>query len=72
MPKGTKDALCYKFKRLMIGQNYSAMCTNEGGHRDAFLNQWCKAAATYFVRPAEQATESQVKREASLFSHPCQ
>ena len=25
----------YKFIRLMIGQNRSAMCTNRGSHRDA-------------------------------------
>ena len=28
----TKDALCYKFRRLTIDQNCSAMCTNKGGH----------------------------------------
>ena len=27
--EGTKDAFCYKFRRLTNGQNYSAMCTNE-------------------------------------------
>ena len=37
--EGTNDALCYKFRRLMIGQNCSAVCTNEGGHRDAFLTE---------------------------------
>ena len=26
--EGTKDALCYKFRRLMIGQN-CAVCTNK-------------------------------------------
>ena len=36
--EGIKDALCYKFKRPMIGQNCSAVCTNKGGHRDAFSN----------------------------------
>ena len=32
-----KDALCYKFRRATINQNCSAVCTNKGGHRDAFL-----------------------------------
>ena len=36
--EGIKDALCYKFRRPTIGQNCTAMCTNKGGHRDAFLN----------------------------------
>jgi hypothetical protein len=37
---GTKDALCHKYRRVTIGQNCRAMCTNQGGHRDAFLNKW--------------------------------
>ena len=41
--EGIKDALCYKFRRLTIGQNCSAVCTNKGGHRDAFLSKRCKA-----------------------------
>ena len=41
--EGIKDALCYKFRRLTIGQNCSAVCTNKGGHRDAFSNEQCKA-----------------------------
>ena len=39
----TKDALCYKFRRPTIGQNCSAVCTNKGGHRDAFSNERRKA-----------------------------
>ena len=27
--EGIKDALSYKFRRLMIGQNCCAVCTNE-------------------------------------------
>ena len=27
--EGTKDALCYKFRRLTIGQNCCAVCTNK-------------------------------------------
>ena len=27
--EGIKDALSYKFRRLTIGQNYCAVCTNE-------------------------------------------
>jgi hypothetical protein len=38
--EGIKDALFHKFRRLMIGQNCRAVCTNEGGHRDAFSNEW--------------------------------
>ena len=37
-----KNALCYKFRRPTIGQNCSAICTNKGGHRDAFSNEWHK------------------------------
>ena len=37
--EGIKDALCYKFRRPMIGQNCSAVCTNKGGHRDTFSNK---------------------------------
>ena len=29
-PEGIKDALFYKFRRLTIGQNCSAVCTNQG------------------------------------------
>ena len=28
--EGIKDALSYKFRRLTIGQNCCAVCTNEG------------------------------------------
>ena len=28
----------YKSRRLTIGQNCSAVCTNKSGHRDTFLN----------------------------------
>ena len=38
--EGIKDAPCYKFRGLTIGQGYSAVCTNKGGHRDTFLNKW--------------------------------
>ena len=38
--KGINDAvLCYKFRRPIISQNYSAVCTDKGGHRDAFSNK---------------------------------
>ena len=37
--EGIKDALCYKLRRLMIGQNCSTLCINKGGHRDAFSNE---------------------------------
>ena len=32
-----------KVRALTIGQNCSAVCTNEGGHRDAFSSEWCEA-----------------------------
>ena len=41
--EGIKDALCYKFRRPTIGQNWSAVCTNQGGHRDASSNEQCEA-----------------------------
>ena len=34
--EGIKDALCSKFRRLKIGQNCSAVCTNKDGRRNAF------------------------------------
>ena len=37
--EGIKDALCYKFRRLTIGQNCNAVCTNKGDHRDASLSK---------------------------------
>ena len=41
--EGIKDVLFYKLRRPMIGQNCSAMCTNNSGHRDALSNEWRKA-----------------------------
>ena len=32
--------LCYKSTGLRIGQNSRAVCTNKGGHRDAFSHEW--------------------------------
>ena len=37
----------HKFRRLKIGQNYSAVCTNERDHR----------GTARFERPTQQATE---------------
>ena len=37
--EGTKDALYYKFRRLITGQNCSAICTNEGAHTDTYSNE---------------------------------
>ena len=54
--EGIKDALFYKFRRPMIGQNCSAVCTNKGGHRDAFLNERREAlCVSRFERPAQHA-----------------
>ena len=67
--EGTKDALFYKFRRLIIGQNCSALCTKEGGHRDAFSSKWYEALYV-LERPAQQATEPRAKREArSVLCH---
>ena len=38
-----KDVLFYKFRRPMIGQICSVVCTNKGGHRDAISNERHKA-----------------------------
>ena len=50
--KGIKDALCYKFRRLTIGQNCSAVCTNKGGHREASSTQMNGAKPCAFEKPA--------------------
>ena len=34
-----KYVLFYKFRRPTIGQICSVVCTNKGGHRDAFSNE---------------------------------
>ena len=40
VPEGHKRcASATKFRRLMIGQNCSAVCTNKDGHRDTFSEQ---------------------------------
>ena len=66
-----KDVLFYKFGRPTIGQNCSAVCTNKGGHRDAFLNERHKAPRILrglLSRP--HATEPQAKRETrSVLCH---
>ena len=56
----------YKFRRPMIGQNCSAVCTNKGGHRDAFLNK--RKRCVFRAREAcsacrPHATEPRAKRE---------
>ena len=66
--EGIKDTLFYEFRRPMIGQNCSAVCTNKGGRGDAFsLEQMAR-----FERPAQQATatEPRAKRETrSVLRH---
>ena len=37
--EGIKDVLCYKFRRLTIGQNCRAVFTNKGVHRGIFSNK---------------------------------
>ena len=62
--EGIKDALSYKFRRLTIGQNCCAVCTNQMHSRARASG----ASAARFDRPARQATEPRAKREAmSLF-----
>ena len=54
--EGTKDVLCYKFRRPTIGQNCSARCTDKGGHRDAFSNHMLERTAqstAFFERHAQ-------------------
>ena len=40
----------YKSIRLTIGQNRSAVCTNEGGHRDADCSEHaiCSSCTAYW------------------------
>ena len=62
--EGIKDVLCYKFRRPTIGQNCSAVCTNKGGHRDAFSNerrQALRISRGLLSRP--RATEPRAKQE---------
>ena len=66
--EGTKDALCHKFRRLTIGQNCRAVCTNESGHRDAFVKEWCEARAARFERPAPSLERSE--RQGLFFVMP--
>ena len=67
-PEGIKDALSYKFRRLTIGQNCCAVCTNEGQGLGAIemhsRARASDASAARFDRPARQATEPRAKREA--------
>ena len=66
--EGIKDALSYTFRRLMIGQNCCAVCTNKVARaRGAAIEMHSRASgtsATRFDRPAWQATEPRAKREA--------
>ena len=54
----------------------SAVCTNKGGHKDAFSNEWRKALrvsrglAAQACRPHATSTEPRVKRETrSVLCH---
>ena len=49
------------------GPQFSAVCTNKGGHRDAFSNQQRKAPR---ISRGQQATEPRAKRETrSVLCH---
>ena len=51
----------------MIDLNYSAMCTNKAGHRDAFSNEWRKAPR---VSRGLLAQHSRLRRETiSILCH---
>ena len=62
--EGIKDALSYKFRRLTIGQNCCAVCTNEvakarlGAVEMHSRARASGASAARFDRPAWQATEA--------------
>ena len=63
-----KDALFNKFRRLTIGQNCSAMCTNKGGHKDAFSNKRCEAPCIWRGLQATcHRTLSKARDEIDLF-----
>ena len=63
--EGIKDALSYKFRRLMIGQNnllcrvHKQGCQGLGAHRDAFSSSSERRKRRAF----RQATEPRAKRE---------
>ena len=66
--EGIKDAIFYKFRRPTIGQNCSAVCTNKGGHRDAFSNE--RREAPRVSRACSAGTEPQAKQETkSVLCH---
>ena len=56
--EGIKDVLCFKFRRLTIGQNNSAVCTNKGGHRDVFSNEWCVSRGRHSMQATEPLSEA--------------
>ena len=62
--EGIKDALCYKFRRPTIGKNCSAVCTNKGGHRDAFSNERREAPRVSRGLLSMQATCHRASSEA--------
>ena len=43
---GIKDVFCYKFRRLTIGQNGSAMCTDKGDH----MHMYCVYGLWLFLK----------------------
>ena len=59
-----KDALFHKFRRPTISYNCSAVCTNKGGHRDAFSNEWCEAPRVSRSLLSMQATCHRASSEA--------
>ena len=70
MLEGIKDELFYKFRKPTIGQTCSAMCTNNGGHRDAFSNKRCEAPCIWTPKGLQSTchrASSEVRDEVDLF-----
>ena len=65
--EGIKDVLFYKFRRPMIGQNCSAMCTNNSGHRDVLSNKWRKAPRVSRGLLSRPTSLEQSKRQGLFF-----
>ena len=63
--ESTKDALCYKLRRLTIDQNCSAICINKGDHKDEQTVQ----SAMHFKRPANELVENWTFKYAAECHH---
>ena len=68
--EGIKDAFRHKFKRLTIGQNCSAVCTNKGDHRNAFSNKQRKAPWVLRGLLSRPLSLEQRERQGLFFAIP--